>query len=178
MKRTFQKLANVSALVWGRCQASANESGVKPPHSKKPQTVGRGLKNVQTLGSVTRLTTLSPVERHGSFEKAPWVRRRQVNQLDQSFNFAEVCATRLTPYASWLPGPCFSSAWQWSEDQHPLARELSPRPTPTRWRNSHRRTKHSSCFPPGSFGTAGGGKGPVPGIWTTHPLRFCSHRHQ
>ncbi|PYV86453.1 MAG: hypothetical protein DMG05_19620 [Acidobacteria bacterium] len=33
----FKNVANFSVLVWGRCQASANESGVKPPHSKKPR---------------------------------------------------------------------------------------------------------------------------------------------
>ena len=31
----FKNVANLLVLVWGRCQASANESGVKPPHSGK-----------------------------------------------------------------------------------------------------------------------------------------------
>ena len=33
----FKNAASFSVLVWGRCQASANESGVKPSHSKKPR---------------------------------------------------------------------------------------------------------------------------------------------
>jgi hypothetical protein len=33
----FKNVANFSVVVWGRCQASANESGVKPPHPKKPR---------------------------------------------------------------------------------------------------------------------------------------------
>ena len=37
-------------------------------------------------GPLTRPSaTLSHWERHGSFEKAPWVRGRQVTKLDQSF---------------------------------------------------------------------------------------------
>src|SRR5439155_11898631 len=32
----FKNVANFSVLIWGRCQASANESGVKPP-SEKPR---------------------------------------------------------------------------------------------------------------------------------------------
>src|SRR3989449_11090670 len=33
----FKNAASFSVPVWGRCQASANESGVKPSHSKKPR---------------------------------------------------------------------------------------------------------------------------------------------
>src|SRR5437867_8706414 len=33
----FKNGGNFSVLVWGRCQASANESDVKPLHSKKPR---------------------------------------------------------------------------------------------------------------------------------------------
>jgi hypothetical protein len=33
----FKNVANFLVLVWGRCQASANESGVKPPHPNKPR---------------------------------------------------------------------------------------------------------------------------------------------
>src|SRR5437867_8694752 len=44
----FKNVANFSVLVWGRCQASANESGVKPPHSKKPRPLVVATKNVQT----------------------------------------------------------------------------------------------------------------------------------
>ena len=58
----------------------------RPVNSEQPQTA-------EECGSIghgplTRpAATLSPGERHGSFEKAPWVRGRQVNKLDQSLNF-------------------------------------------------------------------------------------------
>src|SRR5207247_5756808 len=39
-------------------------------------------------GPLTRPeATLSHWERHGSFEKAPWVRGRQLNKFDRSLNF-------------------------------------------------------------------------------------------
>jgi hypothetical protein len=37
-------VANFSVFGWGRRQAGANESGVKPPCSKEAATAGRGLK--------------------------------------------------------------------------------------------------------------------------------------
>ncbi|PYV84014.1 MAG: hypothetical protein DMG05_25160 [Acidobacteria bacterium] len=39
-------------------------------------------------GPLTRPSaTLSHWERHGSFEKAPWVRGQQLNKFDRSLNF-------------------------------------------------------------------------------------------
>jgi len=39
-------------------------------------------------GPLTRPSaTLSQWERHGSFEKAPWVRGRQLNKFDRNVNF-------------------------------------------------------------------------------------------
>ena len=40
----FKNVANFSLLVWRRSQASANESGVKPPYSKKPRPLVAALK--------------------------------------------------------------------------------------------------------------------------------------
>jgi len=35
----FKNVANFSVLIWGRCQASANESGVKPLKKPRPLVV-------------------------------------------------------------------------------------------------------------------------------------------
>src|SRR2546426_424213 len=43
----FKNAANLLVLVWGRCQASANENSVKPPHPKEPRPLS-WLKDVQS----------------------------------------------------------------------------------------------------------------------------------